>query len=96
MILEELKKIIKESDDFLVSSHINPDGDAIGGILSIGWLLNKLHKRYAIVVDSTPSKKFKYLTDYKKIVSYSESLKIDFTIKNLLTVDVPNLEGWRR
>ena len=92
MILEELKKIIKESDDFLVSSHINPDGDAIGGILSIGWLLNKLRKRFIIVVDSTPSEKFKYLTDFKKIVSYSESLKIDFTIKNLLTVDVPNLE----
>ncbi len=92
MILEELKKIIKEGDDFLVSSHINPDGDAIGGMLAIGWLLNKLHKRYAIVVDSLPSEKFKYLSDFKKIVTYSESLKIEFNIKNLITVDVPNLE----
>lgn len=92
MIPEELKKIIKEGDDFLVSSHINPDGDAIGGILSIGWLLNKLRKRFIIVVDSTPSEKFKYLTDYKKIGIYSESLKINFNIKYLLTVDVPNLE----
>ena len=92
MIPKELKKIIKAGDDFLISSHINPDGDAIGGMLAIKWLLNKLNKRYIIVVDSTPSEKFKYLTDFKKITIYSESLKIDFNIKNLLTVDVPNLE----
>jgi phosphoesterase RecJ-like protein len=92
MILEELKKIIKEDDNFLVSAHINPDGDAIGGMLSAGWLLSKLNKRHIIVVDSIPSEKFSYLADFKKIATYSESLKIDYPIKNLLTVDVPNLE----
>ncbi|MEK6590050.1 MAG: bifunctional oligoribonuclease/PAP phosphatase NrnA [Nitrospinota bacterium] len=99
MIPEELKKTIKDDDNFLISSHMNPDGDAIGGVLAIGWLLNKLGKRHVIVLNNPPSEKFRYLSEFEKILSYSDDLKIDFNDpnkvwvpRNLIVVDSPNLE----
>src|SRR3989338_1862719 len=92
MVSEELKKNISADDNFLISSHINPDGDSIGGMLAVGWLLDKLHKKYIIVTDSPVSEKFKYLAGFEKIIRYSDNLRMDFKIKNLIVVDSPNLE----
>ncbi len=92
MSIENLKKIIIENDNFLISSHINPDGDSIGGILAMGWLLDKLSKRNSIVIDSAPSEKFKYLSGFERILKYSEELKLPFEPKNLIVIDAPNLE----
>src|SRR3989338_16503 len=92
MVSEELKKNISADDNFLISSNINPDGDSIGGMLAVGWLLDKLHKKYIIVTDSHVSEKFKYLAGFEKIIRYSDNLRMDFKIKNLIVVDSPNLE----
>lgn len=99
MVSEELKKNISADDNFLISSHINPDGDSIGGMLAIGWLLDKLHKKYMIVTDSPVSEKFKYLAGFEKIIRYSDNLRMDFydpnkvwVPRNLIVVDSPNLE----
>lgn len=103
MIPEELKRIIKEDDNFLISSHINPDGDSIGGILAMGWLLIRLNKKYAIVIDSPPSEKFRYLSGFEKILRYSDNIKPNFTSasgswvpQNLIIIDAPNLERLER
>jgi phosphoesterase RecJ-like protein len=96
MALEKLKKIIREDDNFLISSHINPDGDSIGGMLAMGWLLDKLSKRNAIVIDSAPSEKFNYLSGFERILKYSDELRLSFEPKNLIVIDAPNLERMER
>jgi len=42
----ELAGVLSTQDGFLVVSHTNPDGDAIGATAAIGWILQALGKRF--------------------------------------------------
>ena len=39
--IDTILKYIHESNDFVVTSHVNPDGDNIGSTLSIYYFLKK-------------------------------------------------------
>lgn len=41
---EEIAKVIEQNQSFLVISHMNPDGDAIGSTIALGSVLEKLGK----------------------------------------------------
>jgi phosphoesterase RecJ-like protein len=45
----ELKKIIDEHSSFILSTHVNPDADAIGSELAFYLFLRKLEKRVKII-----------------------------------------------
>ncbi|MCM0755220.1 bifunctional oligoribonuclease/PAP phosphatase NrnA [Desulfovibrio aminophilus] len=42
--IREISEILKNSRSFLVASHVNPDGDAIGAMAALGFLLRSLDK----------------------------------------------------
>lgn len=46
--LNRISNIIRENNDFLVASHYNPDGDAIGSICAVGHILTSLGKRFTL------------------------------------------------
>ncbi len=46
--LKEIVKAFKKHDDYLLSTHISPDGDGIGSELALGFGLKKLGKKVAI------------------------------------------------
>jgi phosphoesterase RecJ-like protein len=48
-IMEEVLEVLKEYEAFLISSHINPDGDAIGSQLAFYSLLSDLGKKVSVV-----------------------------------------------
>ena len=50
-IIDEICETIKNHHKFLVTSHVNPDGDAIGSELALFCLLEKLGKEVRIVND---------------------------------------------
>ena len=37
--LQQVKSFLLEHDDYLVVSHVQPDGDAVSSTLAVGWLL---------------------------------------------------------
>ena len=43
-----ISELLREEDDFLVVSHYNPDGDAIGSMCAVGHLLKSLGKQFAL------------------------------------------------
>lgn len=43
--IERIVKAIKEHERFLIATHVRPDGDAIGSLLSLTFMLRKLGKR---------------------------------------------------
>jgi len=45
----DIYKLINENHSFLITSHINPDGDAIGSELALYFLLKKLNKEVIII-----------------------------------------------
>jgi len=47
--LAQAAKFMREHDDFLVVSHIQPDGDAIGSTTAVGWMLEQLGKSYTMM-----------------------------------------------
>jgi len=48
-IMGEVLDVLKECEAFLISSHINPDGDAIGSQLAFYSLLSDLGKKVSVV-----------------------------------------------
>lgn len=53
---QKIGEVIQESDSFLLISHVNPDGDAIGSILALGSVLENLGKTvYYRNEDGVPS-----------------------------------------
>lgn len=73
---EKLEKIIRENHKFIISTHINPDGDGLGSELGICRLLEKLGKDSVIINDSPTPEFFKFLDpDGKLIKRYEEKYR---------------------
>ena len=63
--LKKILKILEEEDDFLITSHIWPDGDAIGSQLALGLFLERMGKHYRVVSQDPlpPTYSFLPITD---------------------------------
>ncbi|MVO99112.1 DHH family phosphoesterase [Paenibacillus lutrae] len=70
--LEAAKQFIEQYDDFLVVSHVQPDGDAISSTLAIGWLLHRLGKRYTLANEGDIPAKFNQLWGFEDIQTLSQ------------------------
>ena len=69
MLTEQLYKkswkLLKEHNNYLVTSHINPDGDGICSTIAMGIILKALKKKYYILMEDSFPEKFKFLiNDY--------------------------------
>jgi bifunctional oligoribonuclease and PAP phosphatase NrnA len=50
-----IRKIIRDGRRFLITSHIDPDGDALGSVFSLYWVLKSLGKEpYVYLKDNVP------------------------------------------
>lgn len=58
----ELAQILASQDRFLVVSHGNPDGDAIGATMAMGWLLKALGKHFHIYNQSGLPRSFDWVS----------------------------------
>lgn len=72
-IINHLKR---SNDDFIVTSHISPDGDNIGSTLAIYYTLNKLGKNVYYVLDDNPPKNLKFLLENMNILK-SEDVNLN-------------------
>ena len=50
MTLDEILKTMKESNSFIILTHDNPDGDAIGSSLAVATVLKEMGKTNIDVV----------------------------------------------
>lgn len=60
---KQLNQIIKKYDNFLITTHINPDGDGVGSACAFTELLLQMGKKVRFVCDSPIPRKFAFL-DY--------------------------------
>ena len=96
MDFQVLKKIIEDNDSFLITTHVNPDADAIGSEIALHIMLNKLGKKSYIINHSyTPYylqfldpeniiKKFNPDTDRKYFDEADVLIGLDFNRLNRL------------
>jgi phosphoesterase RecJ-like protein len=87
---EKVLDFIREKDNFLVSAHINADGDAIASVIAIGLLLDELGKKhYMVLHDAEIDKRFTYLKNFKRIITYNFAL--DLQIRAAIVLDSPGV-----
>ena len=90
--IKSVLDFIEQNDNFLLTAHINADGDAIASVLAASLLLDKLNKQYRIIFhDSSVDPKYNYLTNWDKIESFSAALKknLNGVIQAALIFDSP-------
>ncbi len=73
---------------FVVSSHINPEGDALGSALALASLLKRLGKKVVVANDGGIPKAFDYLPKLAPVAGGPRGLQADVA----MTVDVPVIE----
>ncbi len=59
--LKEAAAFIRDRDDFLIVSHVQPDGDAISSTVTIAWMLEKLGKRYTMLNEGAVPSRLRFL-----------------------------------
>lgn len=59
--LEQAKQFVLTHDDFLVVSHLSPDGDAIGSTSAMGRILQQLGKTFTMCNEDAVPRKFSIL-----------------------------------
>ena len=84
------------SDHFLVTSHVNPDGDGLASMLACGHILRSLGKQVWLVADGFLSHRYGYLPQIDTVVFYREGLEAELPVANVITVDVPTLSRLER
>lgn len=92
MVPEEVLSFINDHKRFLISSHINPDGDGLGSALGLKWILNHLNKEARIVVDSPAPEMYQFFTGYDLVERYIERVTTMKEPYAAIIVDAPNLE----
>jgi phosphoesterase RecJ-like protein len=68
------KQFILSNDDFLVVSHIDPDGDAASSTLAISWMLKQLNKKFTMINEGNTPSKFNFLWNFEGIIDYSKKV----------------------
>ena len=69
--LNDVLTILQEHESFVITTHVNPDGDAIGSLLALGSFLEKMKKKSIIIQESYSQKSC--------ILRRSYSLRNNFT-----------------
>lgn len=70
--LEAALAFLNEGDDYLVVSHVQPDGDAISSTVVVGWLLRQLGKRFTLINESELPSRLGYLMMFGDVQRYNE------------------------
>ena len=78
--LKQIVEHIRQTDNFLVLSHVSPDGDALGSMLAMGELLAALGKRVALFNESGIPNRFAWLSPKREILTALPAEKPDTLI----------------
>ncbi|MGX4599220.1 DHH family phosphoesterase [Faecalimicrobium sp. JNUCC 81] len=82
--IDNIIDYINGSNDFVVTSHISPDGDNIGSTLAMYYSLIKLGKNVSYILDDTPPLNLRFLT---KDINILKSQEINIENYSLISLD---------
>jgi phosphoesterase RecJ-like protein len=68
MIPATLLSGLREAETVLCVSHVYPDGDAVGSLLGMGWLLHHLGKQTTLALQDDVPEEFHYLPGVDRVV----------------------------
>jgi phosphoesterase RecJ-like protein len=88
-IIREIIDFIDRSDNYLLTTHQNADGDAFASMLTMAYLLEKQNKSYDMVIqDSAVDSKYHFLWGVDRIKTYQKNY--DRKYSAAIVLDVPS------
>lgn len=69
---KEIAEILVREDNFLIASHLDPDGDAIGSMFALGHILKRLGKRFGLYSKQGLPERFAWLNPPAAILQSPE------------------------
>lgn len=85
--IDTIIKYIHGSNDFVVTSHVNPDGDNIGSTLSIYYFLKKINKNVYYVMNDDMPLNMRFLIEGINIINSSKFKELNVENYTLITLD---------
>lgn len=70
--LQDGKQFLLEHDDYLIVSHVQPDGDAVSSTVTVGWLLSCLGKTFTMMNEGEIPQRMRFLWNADRIVNMTE------------------------
>ncbi|MGN7760347.1 DHH family phosphoesterase [Paenibacillus sp. 22594] len=89
--LQQTRKFLLEHDDYLVVSHVQPDGDAVSSTLAVGWLLSCLGKKYTMLNEGPIPQRMEYLWHAGEIVNLADG-GLPRQYQNVICVDCADFQ----
>lgn len=86
--MRAVMRAIREHRSFLVCSHVNPEGDALGSALALASLLKRLKKKVVLGNDGGVPEAFRFFPQVAPVVSRPRAR---IQVEAAVTVDVPLL-----
>lgn len=72
--IQLITKLINKANSFIITTHVNPDGDAIGSVCAVYLLLKQLKKNVKIINVSPTPKNLSFLPSADRIKVYQPEL----------------------
>jgi len=69
---DSINELINRSQRILMVTHVAPDGDALGSILGLGWLLDAQGKELTLACEDTAPKALRSLPGSERLVQQSD------------------------
>lgn len=86
MSVEAAAAFLKAHDSFVITAHINPDGDALGSMLAMGSVLQALEKKYRIISNNLPTDTYDFLPDIGLVEQYNPLTEYHFEAAIILDI----------
>ena len=87
--MNEVLETLKTKDNFLITAHINPEGDSIGSQLSVYYILKKLGKKAVMAGNYVVPENLRFLSGAESIMS---DIPEDFQPEVAVVLDCPTKE----
>ncbi|ASS65672.1 MULTISPECIES: bifunctional oligoribonuclease/PAP phosphatase NrnA [unclassified Paenibacillus] len=84
-LYEAALQFMNEGDDYLVVSHVQPDGDAVSSTLAASWLLGKLGKKAVLANEDLVPDRLRFMAGSEGILRYGDNQ--GRTFKRIIAVD---------
>lgn len=91
----QLIKSIRKSRRFVITSHVEPDGDALGSELAMFYFLKSLGKQARILNSTAPAKNFTFMAEDPAVRVYNEWRDGSF-LKNADAAIIVDISEWGR
>lgn len=86
---KELLDFLKNEDNFIIATHMSPDGDALGSTIALSMALKKMGKKTVLLCKDAIPTQYKFLPGQEKFITFQSLQPSTF---NLILLDCNDID----